>query len=278
MTLLDLIQECNITLIDSIDKFDPQKNTKFSTYVVKAMKRNLQRDIDNKDRIIRKPINVEVINFNYKRYMQDYYEKNKCYPSDDEIKRALNLTDYQLNQQKTLDYLIPESLNKKIQNDDGEGNEIEDFIVNENNQYNSYNNFIDSKILLLAARTLLTKKEYYIIYDRYINNKTLEEIGREFKFSRERTRQVEKKALNKMSLLIKKYQSRVLEKYSIEELENMNLKPLSPSEIAVYYHLKKGLDKVSYYFLYNIRQNDYDIDVLCNKFSFISEKEIRPKI
>ena len=72
MTLLDLIQECNITLIDSIDKFDPQKNTKFSTYVVKAMKRNLQRDIDNKDRIIRKPINVEVINFNYKRYMQDY--------------------------------------------------------------------------------------------------------------------------------------------------------------------------------------------------------------
>ena len=81
-----------------------------------------------------------------------------------------------------------------------------------------------------------------------------------------------------MSLLIKKYQSRVLEKYSIEELENMNLKPLSPSEIAVYYHLKKGLDKVSYYFLYNIRQNDYDIDVLCNKFSFISEKEIRTKI
>ncbi len=279
MELTDLIQECNFTLIDSVDKFDISKKIKFSTYVVKAMERNIKRDIDQKDRIIKKPINVEIINFKYKKYIEQYYEKYKCYPTDEEIKQELQITDYQLNQQKCIDYFNADSLNKRIENKDGSGSELEEFVKDKNDDYSSYNNFLDTQILLISARKILKPREYYMIYEKYISDKrkTLAEIGQEFGITRERARQIEKKALEQMNKVLKKYQKQTLEEYSIQEIENMNTRALSPGEISVYHNLKHGIDKIDYFFLYTIRENGYNMKKIDNIFSFLSDKELNEK-
>lgn len=277
MTVLDLIQECSLTLLDAIEKYDIEKGAKFSTYAVKAMKRNLQRGIDNQDSLIKKPVNVEINHYRYKKFVETYKEKYKRNPTNEEIKEALGINDEQLDIQKNFETLNPSSLNKTIEVGDSEGDELESFISYTEEGYSSYEDYIDMKIKVIAIKKILSKKEYYVFYNRYVSNpiKTLDELGKEFDLTRERVRQIECKALKKIRPVIKKYEEKVIEEYNIEEIDKENIEPVSPKNITLYKHLKEQLDDITYYFFYNQKENNYTISDFVKKIKFLQKKEIK---
>lgn len=277
MTLLDLIQECSITLMDIIERYDSDKGFKLSTYAVKAMERNLKRQIDNQDDIIRKPIHVEEQNYKYKKYKENYYRENNINPTDEEIKDALGITDEKLSIHKSLDLLKTDSLNRTIEVSGEEGNELENFVEYEETGYSSYNDYIDMRIILIAAKQILNKREYYILYNRIIdeNRKTLEELGKEFNFTRERVRQVENKAIKKLRLHLKRHEQNLLESLNLKEVEEYNIKPLNPKDAATYYFIKEKTDDITYYFFYNMKENNYDLNDFAAKLPFLQKKEIK---
>ena len=277
MTLLDLIQECNLALVKAVEGYDISKGIKLSTYATNVMKRNILREIDNKDSMIRKPVHIEAYKTKYNKFLETYYYENKGFPTDDEIKKELDISDDVLDVLKNINKLNADSLNKKLESKENDEDELENFVPFQENGYSSYNDFIDTQILLKAAQELLTKREYYTVYERIISDevKTLKEISKEFNSTGEWVRHIEVTALEKLNRNIKLKQKQVSGKYSIKNLEKMNLKPLSPSEISTFHYLKDNLDEITYYFLYTMMVKNYNLDNYQKKFRYLSFNEIK---
>ncbi len=200
LQFLDLIQEGNLGLIKAVDKFEPDRGFKFSTYATWWIRQAITRAIADQGRTIRIPVHlVETIN-RVKKTSAELLHQTGREPTAEEIAVRLDLSPERVRELLNLSQ-EPVSLETPVGEE--EDTHLEDFIGDDTARAPA-----DEAGRQLLRRELesvlksLTPREEKVLELRFGledgRARTLEEVGREFNVTRERIRQIEAKALRKL--------------------------------------------------------------------------------
>lgn len=200
MPLLDLIQEGNLGLMKAVDKFEYQRGYKFGTYATWWIRQAINRAIADQSRTIRIPVHMNETLGKIFRIMRSLIQENGREPTPEEICQKS-----QLPMEKVVRLLRmatePVSLESPVGREDG--NVLADFLPDESFS-SPFDVAIKSNLAEQTQKILatLSPREEEILRMRYgigvDDEYTLDEVGKIFKVSRERVRQIETNAIDKL--------------------------------------------------------------------------------
>ncbi|MEK0445109.1 MAG: hypothetical protein RLZZ399_430 [Verrucomicrobiota bacterium] len=200
LPMADLISEGNIGLMKAVERFDPSKGGKLSTYAAWWIKQSIKRALANQSKTIRLPVHLVDKIAKIRRLSVSLSEELGREPTDDELAEEVGIPAPKLAQLRVAS-MRPASLDAPVSEEDSKelGETVGDEEAHSPLEQLSDSNLIDELGGILGV---LDERERRIITARFGleggNPKTLEEVGRRFGVTRERIRQLQNGALRKL--------------------------------------------------------------------------------